>query len=169
MDLIDRARVIVAYAKDHIQDVLSGAMPLDEAYKVAQDRKDADASQEAQLEKLRVLNTELADKVTEGELSLKAAFVEASERENSWRERRNTAIRFVKDSLFNVGAYSAPAHVKSALELLEKSNDVKELLKNYSDDVGKLKEEFAKFKKGVPEFTKLIAAIIGALDEQSKK
>jgi ParB/RepB/Spo0J family partition protein len=77
----------VAYAvtvRDHAPDmvdaVIAGATGLDEAYKVARDRKTAADSVENQLARLRAEDPELAAKVVEGDLTLPGAWAERKER-----------------------------------------------------------------------------------------
>ena len=85
---VSSARTILRYAPDLASNVLSGAASLDDAYKVARDRKAASVSEESQLADLRQRFPELADKVTEGELTLAGARAEADEREARERAQR---------------------------------------------------------------------------------
>jgi ParB/RepB/Spo0J family partition protein len=82
---VNRTRVAQAvtvrdHAPDMVDAVIAGATGLDEAYRVARERKTAADSVEAQLAKLRAEDPELAAKVVEGELTLTGAWAERKER-----------------------------------------------------------------------------------------
>jgi ParB-like chromosome segregation protein Spo0J len=74
------AAVVLQHAPDLVDAVIAGATGLDEAYRVARERKTAADSVEAQLVRLRAEDPELAAKVVEGELSLPGAWAERKER-----------------------------------------------------------------------------------------
>jgi hypothetical protein len=60
---------------------MAGALPLNEAYDIARQRRDAASSEESRLAELRTAHPELADKVVEGELTLAGALAEARKRD----------------------------------------------------------------------------------------
>jgi len=75
---IDRTRIgyaslVLQFAPDLADSVVTGLMPLDEAYRTAQERKREAESDSAKLASLRKAYPELADRVTEGELTLNGA------------------------------------------------------------------------------------------------
>ncbi len=67
------AMVVLDYASDLVDGIISGAVSLDTAYATARERKDAALSDEGKLAALRSRYPKLADKVTEGELALAEA------------------------------------------------------------------------------------------------
>ncbi len=82
------ARTLIAHAADLADNVLAGTTSLDAAYEVARERKNAAASKQAQIDKLRESHPELADKVVEGELTLEGARAEATERDQNAKASR---------------------------------------------------------------------------------
>ena len=88
---IGQATTILDHAPDLADAVASGAKPLDEAYRIARDRKTAADSEENQLARLRAEDPELADKVVEGDLSLRGAFAELAERQKKKAEDQRDA------------------------------------------------------------------------------
>lgn len=79
------ARAVLRWAPELADAVLSGALGLDAAHAVAQERKDANLAPQRRLDSLRVTDPDLADKVVEGDLEL--ADAEAAMRDRRQRER----------------------------------------------------------------------------------
>ncbi|MEU9074579.1 ParB N-terminal domain-containing protein [Kitasatospora sp. NPDC048538] len=92
---IGQALTVVRHASDLVDQVISGAMGLDEAYKTARENKAKAESVESQLARLREEDPELADKVVEGELSLPAAWAERKERAEEEVRQRRVATQFL--------------------------------------------------------------------------
>jgi ParB-like chromosome segregation protein Spo0J len=88
---ITQANVVLDFAPDLAEGVIAGATGLDEAYKVARDRKTAADSVENQLARLRAEDPELAAKVVEGELTLAGARAELGERQRKQAEHQRDA------------------------------------------------------------------------------
>lgn len=93
---VDRTRlgyasVVCEHAPDLVDAVIAGATGLDEAYRVARERKTAADSTEAQLARLRAEDPELAAKVVEQELSLRGAFAELAERQRKQADEQRDA------------------------------------------------------------------------------
>ncbi|MBA2703470.1 MAG: ParB N-terminal domain-containing protein [Blastocatellia bacterium] len=93
-DRISRANVVVRFAEDLTEPVLSGAMQLDPAYDEARRRKEAAESEEARFNRLQSASPELAAMVAEGQISLAAALVELSERRAQEEERKRKAREY---------------------------------------------------------------------------
>ena len=98
------ANVVLQYAPLLAPSVIAGAKTLNEAYKEARDRKAEDESRddEARLAEVREAYPDLADMVTEEELTLAAALTEVRERREA-RQRdiesaRRAAGRIVADT-----------------------------------------------------------------------
>lgn len=70
---ISKARTVLAHAPDLADTVLSGAIPLNEAYQEALGRKKEKDSDEAQFSRLQKLDPDLANLVVEERLRLKEA------------------------------------------------------------------------------------------------
>lgn len=85
------ATTVAQHAPDLVDAVITGATGLDEAYRVARDRKTAADSAENQLAKLRAEDPELADKVVEGDLSMRGAFAELAERQRKRADEQRDA------------------------------------------------------------------------------
>ena len=62
---IAQAAVVLKYAQELSDEVLSGATPLNEAYKTAQERKEASESDQSWMTKLRIKAPDLADQIAE--------------------------------------------------------------------------------------------------------
>lgn len=90
---VSHAGIVLRYAPDLIDAVISGAVALNEAYEEARKRKAAATSTEAQIERLRADAPDLADQVVEERLTLRAALVELDERRALEVQRRTTATR----------------------------------------------------------------------------
>ncbi|MFJ9446765.1 ParB N-terminal domain-containing protein [Kitasatospora sp. NPDC101235] len=92
---IGQAMTVIRHAPDLVDQVISGALGLDEAYKTAREAKAQADSVENQLARLRAEDPELADKVVEGELGLAAAWTERKERAEEEVRRRRVATAFL--------------------------------------------------------------------------
>ncbi|MGW2546812.1 ParB/RepB/Spo0J family partition protein [Kitasatospora sp. NPDC001574] len=92
---LGQARTVLLHAPDLVDPVISGATGLDEAYKVARERKANADSAESQLARLRAEDAELADRVVEGELSLPGAWAERKERAEEEARQRRVATQFL--------------------------------------------------------------------------
>jgi len=134
---ITQANVVLEFAPDMVDAVIGGATGLDEAYRIARERKTAADSVENQLARLRAEDPELASKVVEGELSLPGAWAER--RERAARERqdidaaRSAALSIVGEFQARVASIvlgaqlgepdlideKAIAHLREAVNLLE--------------------------------------------------
>ncbi|MEV0188466.1 ParB/RepB/Spo0J family partition protein [Kitasatospora purpeofusca] len=92
---IGQALTVVRHAPDLVDQVISGALGMDEAYKTAREAKAKADSAENQLAQLRAEDPELADKVVDGEIGLTAAWVERKERAEEDLRRRQVATQFL--------------------------------------------------------------------------
>lgn len=90
---IEYAKTVIEFAPDLADAVVAGATGLDEAYRIARERKTAADSVEAQLARLRAEDPELAAKVVEGELTLPGAWAERKARETKKRQDIEAARR----------------------------------------------------------------------------
>jgi ParB-like chromosome segregation protein Spo0J len=136
---IGMARTVLAYSRPLAQSVLAG-MPLAEAYKEAKDRLDEKQSEaerqekeraefEANLARLRDRYPELARKVVEDGLSLKAMLVEASELDKQAKSQRQSlfmGLRTACKAMSGAGFSSS-----SELPNLPKYLASKEILKEF--------------------------------------
>lgn len=96
---VTQAVVVRDHAPDLVDAVIAGATGLDEAYRIARDRKTAADSVEAQLARLRAEDPELAAKVVEGELTLTGAQAELRARQAQRESERRAAITNLKSVL----------------------------------------------------------------------
>lgn len=86
---VARASTVLVHAPDLADSVVSGAAPLDAAYRIARERKQAADSDEARMTRLRTEAPDLADLVTEERISLAEAVATARQREDD----RQGAVR----------------------------------------------------------------------------
>jgi len=98
---IGQAVTVRDHAPDMVDAVIAGATGLDEAYRVARERKTAADSVEAQLGRLRAEDPELAAKVVEGELTLTGAWAERKARAENERRDMDAARRAAASLLSN--------------------------------------------------------------------
>jgi ParB-like chromosome segregation protein Spo0J len=89
--MISKARIVGRFAPALVDAIISGADQLNRAYEFAQTEKDKSEGIEAQLARLRAEDSELADKVVEGELTLPGAFAELRERERKRADEKRDA------------------------------------------------------------------------------
>jgi hypothetical protein len=93
---VGQAATVVEHAPDLVDAVIAGAMGLDKAYEVARQRKTEADSVESQLARLRAEDSDLADRVVEGELSLKGAWAELGERQKKRADEQRDARALLK-------------------------------------------------------------------------
>lgn len=134
---VSQASVVVEHAPDLAEAVARGDRPLDEAYKVAQERKAAASSEAALLDRLDSDAPDLAEKVRSGDMPLAearaAAHARTVERQRdidaAHRAADNIVARFQTDVATIVGGVEHGeadlvtgemlAQIHRALELLE--------------------------------------------------
>lgn len=133
---IGQAVTVRDHAPDLVDAVIAGATGLDEAYKIARERKTAADSAENQLARLRAEDPELADKVVEGDLSLRGALAELAERQR----KRAAEQRDARGLLSRVVDYLAPANQNAAVfvdtlvgQLGELDAELTDLIKRAAD------------------------------------
>lgn len=95
-----RARVayavaVLQHAPDLADAVVAGALGLDKAYETARERKEKAQGVEAQLARLRAQDSDLADKVIEGELTLAGAQAELKGRLAEAERQRKVATHLL--------------------------------------------------------------------------
>jgi len=106
---VSHARTVLEYAPDLVDAVVSGARSLDEAYKIAQQRKQAAESTEAQMTKLRSAVPDLADQVVEERLSLSEAIAAWQQRQRERADKQRDA----RDLLNRITDLAAPASMST--------------------------------------------------------
>jgi len=104
---IAHANVVHAYANELEDSVIAGAKPLSEIYDIARRRKQDGSSDTAKLAQVRDAYPELADKVTDGELSLQAALEEVRQRQSKQRQVTEVAGRVAQSFLSRLQADAA--------------------------------------------------------------
>lgn len=96
---VSKARVVQAstvcdFAPDLADAVLAGVTPLNDAYAEARRRKEAAETDEAKFARLRDADADLADKVSEGDLTLVGALAELQERHRQEEERLREELEY---------------------------------------------------------------------------
>jgi ParB-like chromosome segregation protein Spo0J len=107
---ITQANVVLDHAPDMVDAVIAGATSLDEAYRVARERKTAADSVENQLARLRAEDPELAAKVVEGELTLTGAWAERKARAEEDQRRRVVATHLLCQHVVAIAQTRGTAH-----------------------------------------------------------
>lgn len=92
---IAKAATVHDYARELVAQVISSAVSLDAAYEDARKRKTAADSDAAKLDQLRADDPELAERVVEGELSLRAALVELESRRAERKRQQRVATELL--------------------------------------------------------------------------
>lgn len=137
---VAQAATVLEFAPELADPIVAGATGLDEAYRVARDRKTAADSETNQLAKLRAEDPELADKVVEGDLSLRGAFAELAERQ----KKKAAEQRDARALLSRVVELLAPANRSAgfvdtwAAQLGEYDTELSDLIKRATDAMGVL-------------------------------
>ena len=90
---VNQATVVLQYAEELTDAVVSGATPLNDAYKVAQERKAAIQARETFLEEFRVNAPDLATSVLEERITLQEAVATLRERQEQMRKHREVTTR----------------------------------------------------------------------------
>lgn len=107
-----QALVVCEHAPDLVDAVIAGATGLDEAYRIARERKTAADTDTAKLETLREAYPDLADKVVEGELTLPGALAERTARDAQRESERRAAVNNLRSVLtYLVSESIAPAEL----------------------------------------------------------
>jgi hypothetical protein len=88
--LVGNAAVVLKYASDLADQVVSGSLSLDKAYEEARIRKGRAETHESRFNALKAAASDLADRVVEGQLPLEEA--EAALRERQDRVHRNKVL-----------------------------------------------------------------------------
>lgn len=114
------ACIIMEFAKDQIDLVISGGVAFETAYSKAQERKKAAATHEAKMERLRKEAPDLADQVTEEKLTLAEAIgalnareAEEKKRAEAKRQEREIATNQLQKILLFAGPNGKPAKEKA--------------------------------------------------------
>jgi len=88
-----QASTVLNHAPDLADAVVSGAVGLDEAYRIARENKAQAEGVGARLSRLRSDDSELADRVVEGELTLAGAFATLEERRQKAKRQEEARAR----------------------------------------------------------------------------
>lgn len=108
------AAVVLDHAPDLADAVLSGAVPLDEAYTAARQRKEAAASLEARFGRLQVTAPDLAALVVEARMSIEDAVAAAADRVRRLEEQRQAALGLLRRTTAGLVPESDPPAVWAA-------------------------------------------------------
>jgi hypothetical protein len=104
--LLSNARVVLKAAPDQVELVVSGAISLDEAYKIARERLAEASGTEARMARLRDDAPDLADMVAEERLTLQGAEAEVLQRSENQRIARDhgkSAAKRLAGSIVDAG------------------------------------------------------------------
>jgi hypothetical protein len=100
---VNRANAVIEFAPDLVDSVVSGTTPLNDAYKVAQQRKAAATSDEARMARLQAEDPDLASLVREERISLDTAIRQLED--NNRRHRDH--VQLVSTGIYDVVQYCA--------------------------------------------------------------
>lgn len=110
------ARAVIEWAPELVEDVIDGAVPLDAAYKEAQDRKATAGSESARLERLRGSAPDLADLVREERMTLTEAQGAAEARRLDEGRQTRVATQYLADSIKPLANTAMTADVADAAQ-----------------------------------------------------
>jgi hypothetical protein len=118
---VNLAVCVLEYAKELTDAVLSGDMPLNDAYRVAQERKAAIHSQEAQIGKLRKEAPDLVDLVAEERMTLPNALAALRDRKEKERQHHEVTTRLFAQAvqLFDPQASTVEILARHLIEAIE--------------------------------------------------
>jgi hypothetical protein len=142
--LVSHARVVRDHTPDLLESVISGATGIREAYEKAVAVKNAAQSDEAQLAKLRAEDAELANKVVEGDLSLRGAFAELAERQRKAAEQQR----------------DARALLSRVVELLAPANRTDGFVATWAEQLGEFDTELTELIKRAADAESVLADLI---------
>lgn len=94
--MIAKAAIVLEWAPDLVAGVVAGAVPLNEAYNSARDRKKASTSVEASMSALTSSAPDLADLVAEERMTLSEAIGAQREREREATERITRTVGYLR-------------------------------------------------------------------------
>jgi hypothetical protein len=158
---LSRARAILRHSEAMMQSVLSGGLSIDAALAQMKKRAEDDAKPEARIAALRVRYTDLAVKVTESELSIEAAEVEANMRDQREAERREVMLRVAEAALYNIAAFAAPGFVDDVAARLDEADFHQAMVNRLRLDPKAINEQIDRVKAGASELVLLLRALWG--------
>ena len=100
-----QARTVLKYTPEYTDAVIAGAKSLSEAYEEAKQRKNAGNDDTDQLEWLKSVSPELADKVIEGDRTLPGAIADYHENERVAKVNREASLRNMRDGIYGFGTF----------------------------------------------------------------
>lgn len=115
---LQQARAVLHHSREMALAVVSGGTSLDEALAEMAKRLKEDADPVARIEALKARYPDLAVQVTELQLSLQAAEVEANVRDRQEAERREAMLRAGEQALYFVRAFAVDSFVDGLMERL---------------------------------------------------
>jgi hypothetical protein len=138
---VHQSLLVVQFAPDLADSVLAGATPLNDAYAEARRRKDAAETDEAKFARLRDADPDLAEKVSEGDLTLVGALAELQERHRQEEERLREELEYRQ---------RLSRSLDNAMRTLDPMNiDPAEMARHFADQAeGSLLAEGAEFTPG---------------------
>lgn len=118
---VSQAATVLDYAPDLAAGVVAGTTPLDKAYVVARERKQAKDSDAARMDALRAGASDLADLVVEERMSLGDAIAAMKQRERDLEEQRKDYTRSLGDVLVTAYALLNPDPADAVASLWDRS------------------------------------------------
>lgn len=96
---VQHARIVLLGDPEAAKSVMAGAIPLDQAYQATRQKVSVETDRRGMMGKLRARYADLAEQVEREELSLKAALVEADDRDERARNQRHTKFKAVREAV----------------------------------------------------------------------
>ena len=121
---ISHARSVLKYAPDQADLVLSGAVSLDDAYRKAQESKNAANSVEQRFARLKSEWPDLATQVEEGRLALDEAIAAGGQREARIRAQRIAVSKNISNFSLFASNTSTEKHVEEAVSVFRNAPDL---------------------------------------------
>ena len=121
---VSEARTVLKYAPDQADLVLTGAVSLDDAYRKAQESKNAANSVEQRFARLKSEWPDLATQVEEGRLALDEAIAAGGQREARIRAQRIAVSKNISNFSLFASNTSTEKHVEEAVSVFRNAPDL---------------------------------------------
>ena len=121
---VHQAQAVLKYAPDQAYLVLTGAVSLDDAYRKAQESKNAANSVEQRFARLKSEWPDLATQVEEGRLALDEAIAAGSQREARIRAQRIAVSKNISNFSLFASNTSTEKHVEEAVSVFRNAPDL---------------------------------------------
>lgn len=168
-ELLRQARMVLSYSLPLAQSVMTGK-PIAEAFseakaKLAEQQTEEDRQQsekaafEADIAKLRARYPELARRVIEDGLSLRAMLVEADEKDAAAKSQRNSLFTGLRNARSSMVGFAASTELPKLPEYLKSKEFKKEFVETFRDEPAALVAMVASMESELAALKTIVAQI----------